>query len=413
MEHLLSDTRIPGDDLLEVAKGLRLGSIRSVRDLAIAGQRVLLRLDLNVPLSEPDAEGHRAVTDDTRIREALPTLQHCIEQGAKVVIASHLGRPDGRKNSEFSLEPVALHLADLLKVEITLADDCTGEGIELMVQSLKRGQVMMLENLRFQEGEEACDSEFAHRLARLGDVYITDAFGTAHRKHASTYGVPLLMKERGIGFLIEKELAFLDRLIKEPAKPFYEVLGGSKVSDKIKTVRALLGHVDGLIIGGAMAHAFWAVQGHALPAGAKQPRPQDVEAARLILAEALRRDVPVVVPTDTLSGFDIGPKTIERFTQQLANARTVFWNGPLGCFEKPEYSKGTFALAESISRLNAVKVAGGGDTVLAIKQSGTAAGFDHLSTGGGAVLEYLELGALPGIDVLKVQSRNPQSKALN
>jgi phosphoglycerate kinase len=411
----MSDTRKASASQMATSenRGWRLGSIRSVRDFKLAGQRVLLRLDLNVPLSEADQNGNRTVTDDTRIREALPTIQYCVDQGAKVVIASHLGRPDGRRSLEFSLEPVALHLADLLKTDVTLADDCIGEGIELMVQSLKRGQVLLLENVRFHQEEEANDSEFAHRLARLGDIYITDAFGTAHRKHASTYGVPSIMKERGIGFLIEKELAFLDRLIKDPAKPFYAILGGSKVSDKIKTIRALLLHLDGLVIGGAMAHAFWAVQGDTVPAGAKQPKPQDIEAARQVLAEAKRRNIPVLVPADTVEGFDIGPKTVERFSAMLTDAKTIFWNGPLGWFEKPEYSKGTFEIAEIVSRLEAVKVIGGGDTVLAIKQSGTAAGFDHLSTGGGAVLEYLELGGLPGIDVLKVQERNPQSKALN
>ena len=393
--------------------GQTLGTIRSVRDFQLGGKRVFLRLDLNVPLNAINDAGVRTVADDTRIREALPTLQHCIEAGARVLIATHLGRPDGKREESNSLEPVALHLADLLKVDVTLAADCVGEGIELMVQSLKRGQVMMLENLRFYPEEEKNDDKFSHQLARLADIYITDAFGTAHRKHASTFGVPALMKERGVGFLIEKELGFLEKLVRNPAKPFFAILGGSKVSDKIQTIRSLLVQVDGLLIGGAMAHAFWAVQGNEIPAGARQPKPQDVEAARQILADAKKRGVPVVVPVDTSGGFDIGPKTVERFTQMLAAAKTIFWNGPLGMFEKPEYAQGTYQVAEAVSRLDAVKVVGGGDTVLAIKQSGTAAGFDHLSTGGGAVLEYLELGALPGIDVLRAQTRNPKSAVLN
>jgi phosphoglycerate kinase len=387
--------------------GQKLGTLRTVRDFDLKGKRVFLRLDFNVPLEKG------VISDDTRIREALPTLQYCIEAGARIVIASHLGRPNGKRTPDASLEPVALHLADLLKVEVTLADDCVGEGIELMVQSLKQGQILTLENLRFHAEEEANDDAFSHRLARLADIYITDAFGTAHRKHASTYGVPSLMRERGVGLLIEKELKFLARIMKDPAAPFFAILGGSKVSDKIKTIRSLLTQVDGLLIGGAMAHAFWAVQGDEVPAGAKQPKPEDIEAARQVLAEAKRRDVPVHVPADTNGGFDIGPKTVERFISALKGAKTIFWNGPLGWFEKPEYAVGTFQVAEAVAALQAVKVVGGGDTVSAIHQSGHAAGFDHLSTGGGAVLEYLEQGSLPGIEVLRAQSRNPQSPVLS
>src|SRR4051812_35399060 len=214
-----------------------IANIRSIRDLEISGKRVFLRLDFNVPLGNPDAQtGERSVEDDTRIQEALPTLQYAIEKGARLILASHLGRPDGKKRPEFSLEPVATRLATLLGQEVTLADDCVGEGIELMAQGLKNGQVLLLENLRFHAGEEANDPEFAGRLAKLAQVYITDAFGTAHRKHASTFGVPSMMTLRGMGFLIEKELKYLDPLLTHPAKPFYAVLGGSKVTDKIKTI---------------------------------------------------------------------------------------------------------------------------------------------------------------------------------
>ena len=259
-----------------------------------------------------------------------------------------------------------------------------------------------MENLRFYPGEEANDPEFSRKLAKLGEVYVTDAFGTSHRKHASTYGVPSLLLERAIGFLMEKELRFLDPLLHNPKKPFYAVLGGSKVSDKIKTIEALVRRVDGLLIGGAMAHAFWAAQGDTVPADAKQPKQEDIEAARSIMRDARRREIPLLVPSDTNKGFDIGPKTIAQFSAVLANAGTVFWNGPLGWFEKPEYATGTFAIAEAIANTSAIKVVGGGDTVAAIKKSGFADRFDHLSTGGGAVLEYLEGSSLPGIEVLRL-----------
>jgi phosphoglycerate kinase len=383
--------------------------IKSIRELEITGKTVFMRLDFNVPLSNPDgsdAEGNtRRVEDDNRIVESLPTIKYAIEKGARLVLASHLGRPDGKVNPEFSMEPVASRLANLLGIEVTLADDCVGEGIELMAAGLKNGQVMMLENLRFHEGEEKNDPEFAHQLARLGQVYINDAFGTAHRKHASTYGVAQLMQYRGMGFLIEKELKFLDPLLHNPSKPFYAILGGSKVTDKLKTIESLMRKVDGLLIGGAMAHAFWAAQGDTVPAGAKQPKPADVEAARGILKEAKRRELPVIVPSDTNQGFDIGPKTVQKFIETLSKAKTIFWNGPLGWFEKPDYAVGTFEVARAVAKLKAVKIVGGGDTVSAIKQSGVSEHFDHLSTGGGAVLEYLEGNGLPGIDILKLSGR--------
>jgi phosphoglycerate kinase len=380
-------------------------SIKSIRDLDLTGKTVFMRLDFNVPLSAADGTGVRRVEDDNRIVESLPTIKYALEKGARLVLASHLGRPDGKPNPEYSMEPVASRLAVLLGIEVTLADDCVGEGIELMAQGLKNGQVLLLENLRFHAGEEANDHEFALKLAKLGQIYITDAFGTAHRKHASTFGVPTLMPVRGMGFLIEKELKFLDPLINNPEKPFYAVLGGSKVTDKIKTIEALMRKVDGLLSGGAMAHAFWAAQGDTVPAGAKQPNPKDVEAARALMKDAAKRELKIIVPADTNLGFDIGPKTIQRFIEVLSSARTIFWNGPLGWFEKPEYAVGTFEVARAVAQMDAVKVIGGGDTVSAIKQSGVAEKFDHLSTGGGAVLEYLEGNGLPGIDVLKLTAR--------
>jgi phosphoglycerate kinase len=384
-----------------------LTAIRSIRDFDISGKRIFMRLDFNVPLGSPDPQtGERTVEDDTRIQEALPTIRYAIEKGAKLILASHLGRPDGKARPEFSLEPVATRLATLLGQEVTLADDCVGDGIELMAQGLKNGQVLLLENLRFHAGEEENDVKFAHQLASLGQVYVTDAFGTAHRKHASTFGVPTLMPVRGIGLLIEKELKFLDPLLHDPKKPFVAILGGSKVTDKIKTIESLLLRVNALLIGGAMAHAFWKAKGISIPEGAKQPKAEDVEAARILLKDAAKRELKILIPADTNQGFDIGEKTIREFIDVLSKAKTVFWNGPLGWFEKDEYAKGTNEVARALAGFDCLKVVGGGDTVSAIKKSGYADKFDHLSTGGGAVLEYLEGGSLPGIDVLKLSTRD-------
>lgn len=382
------------------------GAIKSVRDLSLAGKSVFLRLDFNVPIE------NGKVTDDSRIMEALPTIKHCVQAGAKVVIGSHLGRPDGKRNPKYSLEPVAAYLSGVLGQEVTLADDCVGEGIELLVKSQKSGSVLLLENLRFHPGEEANDPEFVSKLAALCEVYVNDAFGTAHRKHASTYGMALIVQTKAMGFLIEKELKYLEPLVKDPAKPFYAVLGGSKVTDKIKTVEALLRSVNGICIGGAMAHAFWAVNGTPIPSGAKQPKPEDVEAARAILREAKRKEIPILLPADTNGGFDIGLRTIEEFSNFLRNGRTIFWNGPLGWFEKPEYAIGTFEVAQAISEMGAVKIVGGGDTVSAVKQSGFSGKYDHLSTGGGAVLEFIENGSLPGIDVLRQMYKRETTQSM-
>jgi phosphoglycerate kinase len=380
--------------------------MKSLRDLAIKGKSVFLRLDFNVPIE------NGKVTDDSRIVEALPTVKYCIENGAKVVIGSHLGRPDGKANPKYSMEPVAEHLSKVLGAEVTLTDDCVGEGIELMIKSQKPGTVILLENLRFHAGEEENDPEFVMKLSALCEVYVNDAFGTAHRKHASTYGMAAAAQTKAMGFLIEKELKYLEPLVKNPAKPFYAVLGGSKVTDKIKTIDALLRQVDGICIGGAMAHAFWAVTNMPIPSGAKQPKPEDVEAARGILREAKKKEIPVILPSDTNQGFDIGLRTVAEFSKFLANGKTIFWNGPLGWFEKPEYAVGTNEVAKAISELPAVKIVGGGDTVSAIKQSGLAAKFDHLSTGGGAVLEFIENGTLPGIEILRQMYRRETTQAI-
>jgi phosphoglycerate kinase len=379
--------------------------IKSIRDFKLHRKRLFLRLDFNVPLSAPDANGVRHVEDDNRIKEALPTIKYARDQGAKIIIASHLGRPKGKPNQDYSLLPVADRLAELLECEVTLADDCVGEGIELRVGQLQNGEILVLENLRFHQEEEDNDLEFAQQLARLCDIYITDAFGTAHRKHASTYRLPSIVLEKGMGFLIEKELKFFNNILQNPSQPFYLILGGAKVSDKINTISALLKRVQGVLVGGAMAYAFMKAKGEKIPAEWKQPAPEDVEAAKDLLKESEAKRIPFLLPSDTNKGFDIGPKTIAQYKDFLKNAKTVFWNGPLGWFEKEQYATGTMEVAEMLSGVDCVKIVGGGDTVSAISQSGFASKFDHLSTGGGAALEYLENEGLPGIDILKSQYR--------
>lgn len=378
------------------------GIIHTIRSFDLAQRYVFLRLDLNVPLRDKVLYEERQVEDDTRIQEAVPTIQYCIDHGAKVIIASHLGRPEGRKKMEYSLEPVARRLCLFLGKEVTLADDCVGDGIQHLTKGMKEGQVLLLENLRFYKEEELNSLEFSKKLASFAEIYITDAFGTAHRKHSSTYTVPQLMQKKGIGFLIEKELKFLEPLINEPQRPFYAVLGGIKVTDKIKTIEALLKRVDALLIGGGMAKAFLAAIGNPIGALTTPSKPEDVTAAQTLLKEATRLNVKVILPTDTNAGYDIGDETIATFCNFLTRSRTVFWNGPLGWFENPNYEKGTFQVAKNIAELNSLKIVGGGDTVSAIRKAGVGHCFDHLSTGGGAVLEFLEGRGLPGIDILKV-----------
>lgn len=372
---------------------------KKLTELNLRTRPVLVRVDYNVPL-----EGN-VIKDDTRIRESIPTLQYLLDQQSKLILCSHLGRPDGKKDPKLSLEPVATALAEILGKDVVLAEDSYGEGIELMVHNMKPGQILMLENLRFHPEEEANDPHFSHHLARLGQVYVSDAFGTCHRAHASTYGVPSLFKERGIGFLIEKELKFLDYLLHEPERPFCLLLGGAKVSDKIKAVESLLSRVQIILVGGAMAYAFKVAQNEDLPPNAKVPKNEDVAAARSILREASRKDVPVILPIDYVDGYDIGPKSVARFKEHLSGVKSIFWNGPLGWFEREPYNKATNEIAEFISQLKATKIVGGGDTVSAIKTSGFASGFSHLSTGGGAALEYLEGQGLPGIEILKLDSK--------
>ena len=384
---------------------MTINKIRHINQISLKGKRVFLRLDLNVPIDQKT----KKIEDDSRIQEALPTIKYAIENGARLIIASHLGRPNGSADSNYSLEPVATHLAGLLDQDVMLADDCIGEGIELLVQSLKDGEILLLENLRFHKGETGNKEKFVAKMTHLADVFITDAFGTAHRKHASTYGLPSQVESKGYGFLIEKELAVLDVLLNKPTKPFHLVLGGAKVTDKVKVIESLLRNIDGLFIGGAMAYAFMTAKGESLPANAKLPSKEDTQSALRILTAAKKKGIPVYLPVDTIDSYDIGPQTIELFCDKLKSAKTIFWNGPLGWFEKDEYAKGTHLVAQSLSQVSANKIIGGGDTVSAIKKFGLESSFEHLSTGGGASLEYLKDGSLPGIEILKAPFKKTRS----
>ncbi|SEM83911.1 phosphoglycerate kinase [Stigmatella aurantiaca] len=394
--------------------------IRYIDDMQLTGKRVFIRVDFNVPL-----EGRR-VTDDTRIREALPTIRRALEMGGKVILASHLGRPKG-PDQKLSLEPAASKLAELLgaKHEVILADDCVGDGVKKQVRELKDGQVLVLENLRFHKEEEANDEAFARELAALADVYINDAFGTAHRAHASTAGMVPFVKEKGAGLLMRKEIEYLGGVLKNPQKPFVAILGGSKVSDKIKVIESLLPKVDALLIGGAMAYTFLKAQG--IEVGKSRVEGDKLSLATKILEAAERLKTSIVLPVDHVvaneptekgvksetpdraipadqMGLDIGPKTRAQFNQHIRNAKTVIWNGPMGLFEVAQFAEGTRTVAESMANnRTAVTVIGGGDSAAAVQQMGYGAKMSHVSTGGGASLEFLEGRELPGIKALETK----------
>lgn len=392
-----------------------LEGIRSVRDLDVDGRRVFIRVDFNVPM-----DGGR-VTDDTRIRAALPTIRHVMEAGGRPVLASHLGRPKGKANPKYSLEPAGARLAELLDAEVLLADDCIGDGPRKVVADLRDGQVALLENLRFHVEEEENEEGFAKELARLAEVYVNDAFGAAHRAHASVSALPRLMRDRGAGLLMEAELKALDRLKNEPPHPYVAVLGGAKVSDKIAVLEALLTRVDGLVIGGAMANTFLAAQGFAM--GKSLVEEDKLALARTILSRAEERKIQLLLPVDVVvasdteaaSGhvvpvtevgeedmaLDIGPESVARFSELFERARAIFWNGPMGLFENPAFAKGTIGVAEALAEAVGFTVVGGGDSVAAVQQAGLADRLDHVSTGGGASLELLEGRKLPGVEALR------------
>ena len=384
---------------------------KTIRDTDVKGKRVLVRVDFNVPLDDGK------VADDTRIRAALPTIQYLIEQGARVILMSHLGRPKGKVREELRLTPVAERLAELLDRPVAMAVDCVGEEVEAAVDRLRPGDVLLLENLRFYPGEEANDPEFVSRLASLGEVYVNDAFGTAHRAHASTEGVAHRLPAVA-GFLMEKELNFLSKALENPEQPFVAILGGAKISDKIGVVDNLLGKVDALLIGGGMANTFLKAQGYqvgqslveeeSLPlaqelldkVGRKLVLPVDVVVADKFDAEAQSKIVGVEEVPPEWRILDIGPVTVERFAQELYTAKTVVWNGTMGVAEFPQFAAGTQAIIEMLAESQATTIVGGGETTAAVQQAGLVEKITHVSTGGGASLEFLEGKTLPGVAAL-------------
>ncbi len=390
-------------------------TIRSIRDLPIEGRRTFIRVDFNVPVE------NGKVTDASRVEATLPTIKHALERGAKVVLASHAGRPKGKKKPEFSLEPVGSVLAEKLKCEVLLTDDCISDAAFKVVSDLRERQVALLENLRFHPGEEANDEGFARELAKLADVYVNDAFGAAHRAHASVSALPKLIRERGIGLLMESEITALERMRSADTHPFVAVLGGAKVSDKIGVLEALLERVDALLIGGAMANTFLAAQGLSL--GKSLVEQDKLALARSLMQRAQDKKVKLILPVDLVvaSGLDsgsgrvvatnevpaeemaldIGPKTAELFRQAILPAKALFWNGPLGLFEKKPFSEGTFAVARAGADCSGFTVVGGGDSVAAVNQAGLASKYKHVSTGGGASLEFLEGSPMPGIEAVR------------
>ena len=384
---------------------------KTIRDLEVQGKRVLVRVDFNVPMQDGQ------ITDDRRIRESLPTIQYLLERGAKVILMSHLGRPKGRRDPQYSLRPVAQHLSELLGRPVRFLEDCVGEAVEQAVQAMAPGEVALLENLRFHPEEEANDADFARALARLGDLYVNDAFGSAHRAHASTEGVAHHLPAVA-GFLMEKELRYLGSILTQPERPFVAILGGAKVHDKIGVIQNLLPKVDRLLIGGGMAFTFLKAQGYEI--GRSLLDSEGIEFARQVLQEADQKivlpvDVVVapspeaeaqaqVVPIDQIPpdqmGLDIGPQTVARFSEMIRSARTIVWNGPLGLFERATFAAGTRGVLQAVAESGATSILGGGDTAAAAEQLGFADRITHISTGGGAALEFLEGRTLPGVAVL-------------
>jgi phosphoglycerate kinase len=386
---------------------------KTIRDINVAQKRVLVRVDFNVP---QDKAGN--ITDDTRIRAALPTIEYLRDKGAKVILCSHLGRPKGKVAEEFRLTPVAKRLSELLGAPVAKANDCIGPEVEKAVAALKPGDVLLLENLRFYAQEEANDPAFAKQLASVADVYVNDAFGTAHRAHASTEGVTHFLPAVA-GFLMERELNFLGKATAEPTRPYMAILGGAKVSDKIAVIENLLPKVDQLIVGGGMANTFFKAQGYEIGAslveddkvelakdllkrgGKKLLLPVDVVVADAFAADAKHQTVAVDKVPAGWRILDIGPKSVTKFAAALKKAKTVVWNGPMGVFEFPAFAAGTVAIAKALAKSGATSIIGGGDSAAAVEQAGVADKITHISTGGGASLEFLEGKVLPGVAALQ------------
>ncbi len=408
-----------------VPVGLR--GIKRIDELELKDKRVFIRVDFNVPM-----DGKR-ITDDTRIRAALPTIKHALEKGAKIVLASHLGRPEGapEDRDKFSLEPVAVRLGELLNAEVILIDDPTSDAPKGLLPTLRPNQLILLENVRFEKGETKNSADFAATIAAYTEVYINDAFGASHRAHATIEALPKLIENKGIGFLIQKEIEMLDKLMNSPATPYMAILGGAKVSDKIPVIESLMNEIDVFFVGGAMAYTFLAAQGKGV--GSSRVEKDKLSFAREMIKRIEARNKKILLPVDhvitqnikdtknikTTEGpvipegwmaVDIGPKTVELFRKELQKAKTIFWNGPMGVFETPEFSKGTFAIAETLANLEGVTtIVGGGDSAAAAEESGHADKMTHISTGGGASLEYLQGEKLPGLEV--VRKRQPSSSA--
>lgn len=392
----------------------------SIKDLPLEDKRVFIRVDFNVVQDKATGK----ITDDTRMRAALPTIQYALSRGAKVILASHLGRPKGNGYEEkYSLKPVAERLAELLPdVEVVFPEDCVGNGIKKLAGDLNATKLMLLENLRFNAGEEKNDPAFARALADLADIYVNDAFGTAHRAHASTAGMVQHFKDKGAGFLLQSEVEFLSKIAVKPTPPYVAILGGAKISDKLPVIEHLLDKVNALCIGGGMAYTFLRAKG--IEVGSSLVDESKIHSATKVLNRAETKGIPIYLPVDNvvaenlnstkapevlntpavpsgMMALDIGPRTIALFSGAIKPAKTIFWNGPLGVFEKPAFAEGTLAIARLISTLDdAITVVGGGDSVAAIHQAGVANKISHISTGGGASLEFVEGKILPGIAAL-------------
>ena len=390
---------------------------KTVKDIDVTGKKVLVRCDFNVPQDKETGE----ITDNRRIKAALPTIQYLLDNNAKVILCSHLGRPKGEVNPKYSLKPVAEELSKLLGKEVKLAKDVVGEDAKRLTENMKEGEIILLENVRFHKEEEQNDPEFSKELASLAEIYVNDAFGTAHRAHSSTAGVANYLPAVS-GFLIEKELEFLGGALENPKRPFVAILGGAKVSDKIGVIENLLDKVDTLIIGGGMAYTFFKAQGFNI--GTSICEEDKLDLAREILEKAKKKNVDLLLPVDNkvakefsadseyievpsneipdgYMGLDIGTKTIEKYKEVLKNAKTIVWNGPLGVFEFEKFAYGTNEIAKILANLDATTIIGGGDSAAAIEKQGLADKMTHISTGGGASLEFLEGKELPGISCLQ------------